>query len=421
MKSWKMLLSLLLCMAIVMGCFGITVAEKSQYAGTSIELMHFWVDADDLLNEIAKEFEKETGIHVLVTLSPVSTHLSDLNARVQMGSVPEIFTMWPGSSMPPYIESNVVADLTDLDSEWIGRMSATARAASSYDDKLYLAPVNYSFMGVAYNKTMFDKNAWDVPQTMDEFEALLEKAKNTEGITAPWMMGNDCLVNVVYLLALSSIYQKYPNFDDMVTAGEITMDCPEMVDLYTRLYIDWPAKGYYNFDTCSGTDRMSKAAIEFLDGKAAFFRVGSWDLNILAELNEEDIEIALMPIPGADNDGSALAATGEAFALSATAEGDKRGAAIEFLDYLMNIENNGKLCGTLNSLSPYQGVEIAANPVVGSFQSYVDDTARGWIMWSPAVQAKMAEAYDIILADESEKAQVLADHLALLQNVWISE
>ena len=419
MKLWKTPLAVVLCLMLVLGSFTVAHGEKSQYAGTEIELMHFWVDADDLLKDIAKEFEQETGIHVLVTLSPVSTHLSDLNARVQMGSVPEIFTMWPGSSVPPYVDSNVLADLTDLDAEWIGRMSQTAYAASSYYGSLYLAPVNYSFMGIAYNKSMFEAEGWELPNNMDEFEELLEAAKNVDGVTVPWVMGNDCLVNVVYLMALSSIYQQYPDFDDMVTAGEISLDCPEMVELYTKLYIDWVEEGYYNYDTCSSTDRMSKAVIEFLDGKAAFFRVGSWDLNIINELNQDNIEIGLMPIPGADNDGSALAATGEAFALSAFAEGDKRGAAIEFLNYLMNAENNGRLCGAVNSLSPYDGVEISGNPIVDSFQQYVDETARGWIMWSPAVQAKMGEAYDIILAEEDEKAAVLQSHLELLESVWM--
>ena len=73
---------------------------QSEYAGTEIEFMHFWQDADKAIQDMAKYFSEGTGIKVTVTLSPVSTHLTSLNTKMQTNTMPALYTMWPGATMP---------------------------------------------------------------------------------------------------------------------------------------------------------------------------------------------------------------------------------------------------------------------------------------------------------------------------------
>lgn len=49
---------------------------------------------------------------------------------------------------------------------------------SPYDDgKVYLAPFNYTVLGLWYNKNLFDTKGWEAPRTWDELYAFNDKAK----------------------------------------------------------------------------------------------------------------------------------------------------------------------------------------------------------------------------------------------------
>ncbi|MBR2969196.1 MAG: carbohydrate ABC transporter substrate-binding protein [Clostridia bacterium] len=394
---------------------------KSEYAGTTIELLHFWVDADDVLQDIAEEFYDETGIEVDVVFSPVASHLTDLNNRIQTDDVPEIFTMWPGPTVPPYIESGALANLSDC--KWIENVDAATLSQCVYSQggELYIAPVNTAFMGLAYNEQIFARNNLTAPKNMADFERILDVLKADPEVDYPIIMGSDCLANYVYLSCLSNLYQDMPDFDEQVNAGTTTFGNEAMTAVYEKLYIDWAEKGYYNWETCVSTDRMSKAAIEFLDGNAAIMRIGGWDMSILNELNETGTTYKMFPFPAEDNAGSVLAAAGEAFAVSAYATGAKKGAAMEFLDYLMKAENNAKICAAIGSLSPIKGAEIKSNPVLESLSAYLDQPTRGWTVWPVPVQNILGEAYDIYDAKTIEaKKSALKTFLDNMQNAWMA-
>ena len=397
--------------------------EQSEYAGTTIEFLHFWQDADDAIQAAAKYFTEKTGINVTVNLSPVSTHLNSLNTRMQTNTMPALYTMWPGATMPGYVDSGWVMDLTELEAEWMDRMSQEAYNACVTYDKLYIAPVNMAFMGIAYNKTIFERNNIEPPKDMADFERIMDVLLEDQNLTYPMIWGNDCAANYIYLMAISTLYQENPDFDSQVTAGPAAFKNETMIEIYERLFIDWPEKGYYNADTASSMDRMSAAAAQFILGDAAMMRLGGWDLanlDLLVEESGGELDYGMFPIPGTDNDGSVVAATGEAVAVNAKLPEDQKGAALEFLDFFLSEEVNGQICGIINSLSPYSGVEVAALPAITELGTYIDDTARGWTAWPMNVQNVMGECMDIVLESggRDAKMRVLNEHLDHLADLW---
>lgn len=421
---FKKLLAAFLCvsfLALGASCDGKTPSSgNKEYAGTNIELLHFWVDAQDTLEEIADNFYDETGIEVEVVFSPVASHLTDLTTRIQTDDIPEVFTMWPGATVPPYIESGALAELTDC--EWVKRVdqSTLDQCIYSQSGELYIAPVNTAFMGLAYNEQVFARNNLTVPKNMAEFEQILATLKADTQLAYPIIMGSDCLANYVYLSAISNLYQKMPDFNEQVNAGTTTFANEAMTAVYEKIYIDWAEKGYYNYDTAVSTDRMSKAAIEFLDGNAGIMRIGGWDISILEELNENHTTYKMFPFPAEDNAGSVLAAAGEAFAVSGTATGKKKEAAMLFLDYLMKAENNAKICKAIDSLSPLNDVSVDADPIFASLQNYLDQPTKGWNTWPVAVQNKLGDAADIFAAKTLEaKKSALASFLNNMQTIWM--
>lgn len=382
----------------------------------TISMMHFWASADETLKEIAKQFQEETGITVEVYNSSVATHLTDLNTRAQTDDVPEIFTMWPGASVPPYIDSNVVADLSG--SEWESTLQPFAKEASTYDGKLYLAPVNTTYLTLAYNVDVFERLNLKEPTNQEEFEHILEVLKNDSEVEVPFIQGSDFLLNVSSVMFTSDIYQKTPNFDALVDSGEKAFNGEEVFNLYKKLLIDWPNKGYINADTALATDRMGRAVLDFIDGKAGIMSLGSFDLGVLEEMNTENTRIAMFPYPAVDNHGSLLAAAGEAFALSGYAEGEKREAAIQFLNYLMLPENNSKLCKSINSLSALEGVSVETGETLKNLEKYNDQPTHGWMVWPMEVQNNLKNLGDVLTADPAKKEEVLQEKLDQLQDAW---
>lgn len=397
--------------------------ERSQYAGTEIEFFHFWQDADDSIKAAAKYFEEKTGIKVAVTLSPVASHLTSLNTKMQTNTVPALYTMWPGATMPGYVDSGWVMDLTDYKAEWKDRMSTDAYKSCVTKDKLYIAPVNMAFMGIAYNKAIFERNNVKPPKNLADFEAVMDKLKEDNNLDFPMIWGQDCSANMIYLMALSTLYQQYPDFDAKVNAKELSFNNETMKELYEKLFIDWADKGYYNAETCATLDRMSKAAAQFVLGKAAMIRLGGWDLSIIDQLIEEgetSVKYGMFPIPGKDNDGSVLAAAGEAVAVNAKLSGNEKGAALEFLDFFLSKEVNGKICGIINSLSPYSGVDVEAKACITELGTYLDNTSRGWNAWPLDVQNKLGECLNIVRekGGKEAKLKVLNNHLDSLARLW---
>lgn len=391
-------------------------AETDAKKDVTISIMHFWVNADETIKEIAQDFHDKTGITVEVFNSAVATHLTELNERVQSDDLPEVFTMWPGASVPPYIESNVVADLTG--SSWADTLQPFAQEASTYDGKLCLAPVNTTYLTLAYNVEVFERLGMKAPESQAEFEAVLETLKNDPEVDVPFINGSDFLLNVSSVLFTTEIYQKYPDFDEKVTNGEMQFNGKEVFDLYKKLLIEWPEKGWINGETALATDRMGRAVLDFVDGKAGIMSLGSFDLEVLKEINTENTPIAMFPYPAADNHGSLLAAAGEAFALSAYAQGEEKEAAAEFLDFLMLPENNAKICKSINSLSALNDVPVDTADTLKALEAYQDQPTHGWMVWPMEVQNNLKNLGDVLTAAPGEKEAVLQKTLDGLQEAW---
>jgi len=397
------------------------VAEhgRSPYAGTEIRLMHFWSDAELFFDKFAKDYFEVLGVKVNVEFQPPAGYLTVLNTKVQTGTVPEVFTMWPGASIRPYLGSNVMLDLMDINFDCKATMSQYARNAVTFDGYMPILPVNNAFIGIAYNKDIFARHNLTPPKDLDDFERIMDVIKTDSSIAYPIIYGTDTAQNMVYMMQLSVLYDKYPDFDERMAAGTINYNNPENQFIYKKLYIDWSAKGYFNHDSFTTVDRMSAGAIQFTDGNAAMMHLGSWDINVLNKLNDYNTPIGMFPMPGIDHKGNVVSAAGEAFAVSAAADGNKKAAGIELLNIIMSANINGKICGLINSLSPYTNVEVEAAPdMITELNTYLNDKARGWNVSPTASQNKRGEAVNIIRAAAGNKQSVLDEHLDTIDRIW---
>jgi ABC-type glycerol-3-phosphate transport system substrate-binding protein len=298
-------------------------------------------------------------------------------------------------------------------------MSASARAACTFDGRMPVVPVNNAFMGVAYNKDIFKQHNLAPPENLADLERIMDVLKTDPAVTYPMIWGADTSYNMSYMMQLSVLYDTYPDFDERMAANTINYNNPENQFIYKKLFVDWPAAGYYNYDNCNGTERMSMGALQFTDGRAAMMHIGSWDIKTLADLNERNIPVGMFPMPGINHSGNVVSAAGEAFAISVTATGNEKAAAVELLNIVMSPQINGTICGLTDSLSPYSDVQMNNSPeMIAQLFSYVNDKARGWNVAPLAMQAKMGECLNITTADSGDKQAVLDEHLDYMDRLW---
>ena len=115
-------------------------------------------------------------------------------------------------------------------------MQEFAREASTYDGTLYLAPVNTSYLTLAYNVDVFKRLGLSEPSNYAEFEKILETLKNDSEIEVPFIQGSDMLLNVSSVMFTSDIYQSIPDFDAKIDSGEKAFNGDEIYNLYHKIF-----------------------------------------------------------------------------------------------------------------------------------------------------------------------------------------
>jgi len=132
-----------------------------------------------IVQELAKEFEGETGIKIDFQISPDAQWRDLIKVKLDSGEAPDIICVDTPISLVSSIHMDrYCAELTDQD--WVNRMDASAKSAVSVDNKVY----GITFPGAKmyfylYNKDIFNKLGLTVPTNYAEFKDVCQKIKDS--------------------------------------------------------------------------------------------------------------------------------------------------------------------------------------------------------------------------------------------------
>lgn len=160
--------------------------------GKEITLMASQNWIKDVDNELFAKFEEETGIKVKVSLTPDNEYKTLLGTTLSGGSDAIDMFMFPaGTEMASAGIPDIAEDLSG--EAWADGLEDWAKEANTYDDKLIgFSTWGIDYEGILYNKTFFEENNLEVPETWDEFIALCDQIKELgvyplyEGINGTW-------------------------------------------------------------------------------------------------------------------------------------------------------------------------------------------------------------------------------------------
>lgn len=195
------------------------------------------------------------------------------------------------------------------------------------EGSLYAVGNGYGLTGVYYNKDLLQKLGGSVPKTLDDFEALLEKAKAAGDIG---IVTNGKDGGIAYPLQNLAIdYGSASAINDWTfNKPGATIDTDAMKKA-AQTIADWGAKGY--FDPNVNSLDTTAAPTEFEQGNALFYTSGNWQAPGLDKAMPGKVGFMLFPSASASDPQYAMSAS-ESLVIPAKAK--HKDAAAAFLNFI---------------------------------------------------------------------------------------
>lgn len=213
------------------------------------------------VQDLAKEFEKETGIKIDFQISPDAQWRDLIKVKLDSGEAPDIIC----ADTPINLASSLHVDqyCVDLsDQEWVDRMEESARSAVSVDDKTY----GITFPGAKmyfylYNKDIFEELNLEVPTNYDEFKDVCQTILDA-GITPIYEATTNGWHQVLPLFETGGLWlADDPEIYDKLNANEVDLDeIPHLLTIIKQLK-ECAEAGYFGDDYLSNAMENAKEAM----------------------------------------------------------------------------------------------------------------------------------------------------------------
>lgn len=214
-----------------------------------------------IVQELAKDFETETGIKIDFQISPDAQWRDLIKVKLDSGEAPDIICV----DTPIGLASSLHMDqycpeLTDQ--PWVSRIEKTTLASVSVKDKVY----GITFPGAKmyfylYNKDIFKKLGLSVPTTYKEFLSVCQTLKEA-GYTPIYEATTNGWHQVLPLFETGGLWlNQDPDMYEKLNENKIDLDgIPSLLNIIKQL--DECAKaGYFGDDYLSNAWENAKEAM----------------------------------------------------------------------------------------------------------------------------------------------------------------
>lgn len=323
--------------------------EEEQTEKVTLTFRHFWIKEHDtkmlhIFEEVVDSFQQShPNVKVNFEGMDQTFHRENkLKQEMVTGTAPDMFVLFGGAEIEPYVRSNRLMDLTDFvkDSGLDGKFQDLS--LWTYDNHIYGLPLEGHAEPLYYNKQIFERLGIQPPQTLDELDEAVTLLKQRGYI--PFALGN----KERWPAAIFAHYfmDRYagPDLIDELAKGNEAYNFNNNGYLQAFMHFkSWVAQGAFS---SSSNDLSTEEAIDlFTSGKAAMYLNGNWDINLF-ESGEEDEDfpskVGVIPFPTEFPDQKPSMAGGYTIgiALSANLDEAKREAALELMRafYTENIQ-----------------------------------------------------------------------------------
>ena len=362
---------------LLAGCGGSSGGEETGNTGSTdgITVFNSKMEIQDQLLEMAKKYEKETGVHVEVYYSSdtVSAHLATRYASDN----PYTLSMVDAKDIYSLAEEHA-ADLSG--EEWV----KDTEYAIDIGGKTYGFPVCVEARGIIYNADAIEKitgKKFDPEQykTLKAFKGLIEELKKG-GMEAPtgvmkedWSLGAHYLAQVyeeqedpdAFLMDLSKDkvkLMKNAKFNSLMDTFDVLKD-----------------NNYAKESAISAEREISEKKLA--EGEIAFMFGGNWDWSQINQFDYTD-NMGIMPVPQDMDDGmnEKLVGGGSKYFFidnSANTTDEQRQQAKDFLNWLVyNEEGQSFLVNDCALVPAFSNIKLPISDPLGASVSKYTNAGR---------------------------------------------
>ncbi|HWO78402.1 MAG TPA: extracellular solute-binding protein [Bacillus sp. (in: firmicutes)] len=268
-------------MLILSGCSGGGNEEaKNRNGDKTITFMHLWPEGSskdhyEIVNKIVEQFESENeGINVELEILGNEQYKEKLKVLSSSKKLPDVGMTWAAGFLTPYVEGNLFAPLNDLLEDGLqDQFVSGTTEAYAIDGNTYGLPLELNIAPIFYNKAIFDEYGLEVPETYEDFKNVIQTLKDNNVV--PIALGNkDRWTGSLWYMyladriggaeTLTNAINRTGSFEDpaLIKAAE---EIQNLVDMGAF------AEGYNAL-----SDQEAKSL--FMNGQAAMYLIGSWDL-----------------------------------------------------------------------------------------------------------------------------------------------
>lgn len=419
----KRILAVLLCLVLVIslatGCGG---KESSSDGAVTIRIATFQVGVNSSapwFSAVVDAFNQEYDGTIKLEIEEIpgdQAYVDKMKTYISMNDLPDLFFTGGYNIMDDALAANALVDLTpyfEADSEFAGRFFEDDIAYNSRDGKIYAMPVERQPVTYFYNKDLFAKAGIAAPAaTWDEFMAQLEQLK-AAGITPVSMDTLDSAwLSSLWLNSMVGTFSAESNtwMNQSMPKDYNSPDFIKAADLTQKMLLNYTTK-----DALGG--KYENGANNFLNGNTAMIANGPWMISDFQAKGEEffqNIGTALYPNAGifsGSMPGWMVGSKDQAHA----------DAAVEFLKFISNEDNQGKMAEIYSGIPANRNVEISqdvlnTNPLLGEIIKLQGEAEIVYgnyqSLWYSNVVSELDRQYPLLAAGSitpEQFAQALTD------------
>jgi multiple sugar transport system substrate-binding protein len=270
--------------------------------------------AYDRLKAMSDAYAKETGVDVSLNAVDHNTFQESLNTYLQ-GTPDDVFTWFAGFRMAQLASDGLISDISDV---WpIDGLNDSFKTAATADGKQYFVPVSYYPWAVFYRKSVFDKNGFGVPTTLDELTSLMEDMQG-KGMT-PFAFGDKDGWPAMGTFDILNMRVNGFDFHMSLMAGNEAWDGAEV----KKVFETW--KGLLPFHQEDPLGRTwQEAATSMSKGESGMYLLGTFVADAIPDVID-DLDFFTFPELDSSIGADALDAPIDGFCLAAAGKNQEAG------------------------------------------------------------------------------------------------
>ena len=400
----KQITSFIMSIFCVLSCFSLAgCGEKNT---TQVYFLNFKPESAAVYEEIAKEYEKETGVKVKVVTAAANTYEQTLKSEIAKTSAPTIFQV----NGPIGYNSWSDYCLNIKDSKLYSYLADESLAIKDKDG-VYAIPYVVEGYGIIYNNAIMDRyfalpnkktdiksmeeiNSFDTLKKVVEDMTAHKKELDIEGVFASTSLssGEDWRWQT-HLLNIP-LYYEYRDNKDNLNPTLALLESKEILFKYSKNFkniFDLYIENSITSKNLLGSKSVADSMAEFALGKVVMVQNGNWGWSQISGVEGNTVkasDIKMMPIyTGIDGEkGQGICIGTENYlAINKNATEEQQKASLAFLEWLFSSEKGKKYVteklGFITPFNTFGQDQIPNDPLAKEITRYMNDDSTTTIPW----------------------------------------